>query len=269
MERGSRNKLDELKRLNSAPNRRSLLVSDSSETSIKSLKKQMLKTLILIAIYSVITIGSANAQSKSTAAKPTPTPTPIKKANQRPVEKPKATVEPFEKSTVAEMAAQCVKFETETGAIEMEMYPESAPESVRSFLNLAARGAFDTTTFSRVVPNFVIQGGDLFTREKMTLELDKRARRTLPDEPSQIKHERGILSMARADEPNSATTNFFILVSNASTLDGKFAAFGRVVKGMETVDAINKMPVEGDKPNKPIRITKATVALCQAAPPKP
>lgn len=229
----------------------------------------MFKNLILITIFSTIFFVSANAQSKTTIAKPKPTPTATKKANQRPVEKPKAVVEPFEKATVAEMAAQCVKFETETGAIEMEMFPESAPESVRSFLNLTAIGAFDTTIFSRVVPDFVIQGGNLFTSEKMTAELNKRARKNLPDEPSQIKHERGIVSMARGDEPNSATTNFFILVSNASTLDGKFAAFGRVVKGMETVDAINKMPVENEKPTKPVRITKATVAPCQSAPPKP
>ncbi|HLM62105.1 MAG TPA: peptidylprolyl isomerase, partial [Pyrinomonadaceae bacterium] len=108
----------------------------------------------------------------------------------------------------------------------------------------------------------VIQGGDLFTRKEMTPELDKRARRLLPDEPSQIKHERGILSMARSDTPNSASTHFFILLSEARTLDGSFAAFGRVIKGMEVVEAINKMPVEGEKPVKPVHITKATVALC-------
>jgi peptidyl-prolyl cis-trans isomerase B (cyclophilin B) len=162
------------------------------------------------------------------------------------------------------MAAQCVKFETEAGVIEMEMFPESAPESVRNFLNLTAIGAFDTTTFSRVVPGFVVQGGNIFTREKITPELDGRARRTIPDEPSLIKHERGILSMARSDEPNSASTSFFILVGNASHLDGTFAAFGRVTRGMETVDVINKMPVENEQPTKPVRIKRATVALCPA-----
>jgi peptidyl-prolyl cis-trans isomerase B (cyclophilin B) len=176
--------------------------------------------------------------------------------------------EPFAKADAKTMAAQCVKFETEAGVIEMEMFPESAPESVRSFLNLAAAGVFDTTTFSRVVPNFVIQGGDLYSGEKMTAELDKRARRALPDEPSQIKHERGILSMARSDEPNSATTSFFILVGDAPHLDNKFAAFGRVTKGMETVDAINKAAVENEKPKTPVRIKRATVAPC-AEPEKP
>ena len=227
----------------------------------------MLKILSLIIIVGGLMFVPANAQSKPPDAKSAPpAPKAVKKVNQRPVIAPKTATEPFEKATVAAMAAQCVKFETEAGVIEMEMFPESAPESVRSFLNLTATGAFDTTTFSRVVPNFVIQGGDLFTGAKMTTELDKRARQTLPDEPSQIKHERGIVSMARATEPNSATTNFFILVSAASSLDGTFAAFGRVINGMETVDAINKMPVENEKPTKPVHITRATTALCQTSP---
>jgi len=133
---------------------------------------------------------------------------------------------------------------------------------VRSFLNLAASGAFDTTAFSRVVPGFIIQGGDISTREKITNELSRRAVKTVPDEPSQIKHERGIVSMARTGEPNSATTSFFILVGSAPHLDGTFAAFGRVKSGMESVDAINKAPVEAEKPAKPVRIKRATVAAC-------
>lgn len=230
-----------------------------------------LTALIFISLFS---LTAATAQVKpATAVKEATAKEPetkaVKKVNQRPAEKPKAVVEPFEKATVKEMAAQCVKFETDAGAIEMEMYPESAPESVRGFLNMAATGALDTTTFSRVVPNFIIQGGDLFTREKMTAEFDKRARRLLPDEPSQIKHERGIVSMARSDEPNTASTHFFILLSEARPLDGKFAAFGRVIKGIETVEAINKMPVEGEKPNKPVKINRAVVAPCAALPAKP
>ena len=219
--------------------------------------------LILVCIFALNFVSNAQTEKTSNAETKKPEQKIEKKANPRPDASKLPAPEPFEKADVKLMAAQCVKFETEAGAIEFEMFPESAPESVRSFLNLAATGAFDTTTFSRVVPGFVIQGGDLFTSRKMTPELDKRARRTLPDEPSQIKHERGILSMARGDEPNTASTHFFILVNDASTLDGKFAAFGRVIKGMETVDAINKMPVEGDKPNKPVLITRATVAPCQ------
>ncbi|CAN5301076.1 hypothetical protein BH20ACI1_BH20ACI1_08600 [soil metagenome] len=212
--------------------------------------------LIFCLAISSVDIAAQNKSAETEVVKP------VKKANQRPVVEPSKS-EPFDKATVEMMAKQCVKFETEAGNIEMEMFPESAPESVRSFLNLTATGAFDTTTFSRVVPGFIVQGGDLYTRQqKMTVELGNRARKTLPDEPSQIKHERGILSMARSDEPNTATTNFFILVGNAPHLDGTFAAFGRVIKGMEVVDEINKTPAENEKPKNSVRITKATAAPC-------
>jgi peptidyl-prolyl cis-trans isomerase B (cyclophilin B) len=161
------------------------------------------------------------------------------------------------------MAAQCVTLETELGAIEIAMLPEAAPESVRNFLNLAATGALDTTTFSRTVKDFIIQGGNLSTSEKWGAELAKRMGRKLPDEPGIVKHVRGIVSMARTDEPNSATTHFFILVGEGAHLNAKFAAFGTVTKGMEVADAINHGPANGEKPDKPVRINRALVAPCQ------
>jgi peptidyl-prolyl cis-trans isomerase B (cyclophilin B) len=212
-------------------------------------------TLVSLLLFStVLAIG------QKPIASPAVTPP---KANVRPTPSPSPFVEPFEKADVKTMASKCVSLETEMGNIEIELYPESAPESVRNFLDLVSIGAFDTTTFSRVVPGFVIQGGNISTRQAGTsIELAKRARHLIPDEPNKILHERGIVSMARSDEPNTASTHFFILVDAAPSLDGKFAAFGRVTKGMDVVDAINKAPVEGDKPVKPERIRKALVANC-------
>jgi peptidyl-prolyl cis-trans isomerase B (cyclophilin B) len=92
--------------------------------------------------------------------------------------------------------------------------------------------------------------------------LANRMARHLPDEPSDLKHERGVVSMARSDEPGSATTHFFILVSPGPNLDGKFSAFGRVNRGIEVVDAINRAPSENEKPDVPVRINHATVAPC-------
>ena len=161
------------------------------------------------------------------------------------------------------MAAQCATLDTELGTIDIAMMPEVAPESVRNFLNLSATGALDTTTFSRVVKGFVIQGGNLQTSEKWSAELSKRMARKLPDEPGLVKHVRGIVSMARTDEPNSATTHFFILVGPGQHLDSKFAAFGTVTKGMEVVDAINQAPAENEKPEKPVKITRAIVTPCK------
>jgi peptidyl-prolyl cis-trans isomerase B (cyclophilin B) len=187
----------------------------------------------------------------------------VKKANERPVEKPSDNAEPFDKADVKTMASKCVTLDIEVGVIEIELFPESAPESVRNFLNLTATGMFDTTTFHRVVPGFVIQGGSLWTRSGgLTHAQAVRARRVLQDEPNKILHDRGIVSMARGDEPNSAKTSFFILVTRGEHLDGKFAAFGRVIKGMEVVDAINKAQVTDEKPEKPVRVKKASVVAC-------
>ena len=186
-----------------------------------------------------------------------------KKANARPAEAAASAPEPFDGASVEKMTANCVSLETEAGVIEIEMIPEVAPESVRSFLNLAATGALDTTTFSRTVKDFVIQGGNLATSEKWNYELSRRMSRKLPDEPGLVKHVRGIVSMARPEQANSATTHFFILVGDGHHLDGKFSAFGRVTKGIEVADAINKAPAEGEKPNKPVRINRAVLTTCK------
>ena len=210
-------------------------------------------------------LAQQTPQPKQTPAPPQKTEGEPKKSNERPVTQPTPAPEPFDGASVEKMAAQCVRLETEAGAIEIEMLPESAPESVRNFLNLAATGLFDTTTFSRVVKGFVVQGGNLSTGQKWNFETAKRAARKIPDEPSLVKHERGIVSMARPDEPNSATTHFFILVGEAAQLDGKFSAFGRVTTGMDVVDAINQAEAENEKPAKPVVVTRAVVHECAAA----
>lgn len=223
----------------------------------------MLKFLTVLIFCPVVFVFTAAAQKQSpeTPVKEAAVPPASKKVNQRPASSPPS--EPFEKATVEMMKAKCVNLETEAGVIALELFPESAPETVRSFLNLVGTGALDTTIFSRIVPDFVIQGGNLATREKITEALIKRSRRTLLDEPNLIRHERGILSMARPDTPNSATTQFFILIKEASYLNGTFTAFGRVTSGMEVVDAINKMPVEDEKPTKPVHIKRAVLIPCQ------
>jgi len=208
----------------------------------------------LIVALMLVTM-TARAQSNA------PIETP-KKANAR-AAKEVAAAEPFDGASVEKMGAQCVTLDTELGAIEIAMMPENAPESVRNFLNLSATGALDTTTFSRIVKDFVIQGGNLQTSEKWGPELARRMSRRLPDEPGLVKHVRGIVSMARTDEPNSATTHFFILVGPGPHLDSKFAAFGTVTKGMEVVDAINQAPIEGEKPEKPVKINRAVVVPCK------
>ena len=208
--------------------------------------------LLLISGMALVAIAQSGSQTGA-----------VKKANARPAEASTPKPDPFDGASVEKMAASCVTLETELGVIEIEMIPEVAPESVRAFLNLVATGALDTTTFSRTVKNFVIQGGNLTTSERWGFDLARRMSRKLPDEPGLIKHVRGIVSMAKTQEANSATTHFFILVGDGHHLDGKFAAFGRVTKGLEVADEINKAPAEGEKPDKPVRINRAIVTPCK------
>ena len=155
---------------------------------------------------------------------------------------------------------------TKKGVMKIKFFEKDAPNTVKNFVTLAEKGFYNGLTFHRVIPDFVIQGGNIWTREagKVSKEMGARARRTIPDEPNKILHERGVVSMARADEANTATSNFFILVDSAPSLDGKFAAFGRVTKGMEVVDAINKVSVTDEKPEKPVKVKKASISLCPA-----
>jgi peptidyl-prolyl cis-trans isomerase B (cyclophilin B) len=229
------------------------------QLSVFKLFTSMRNFVVTITIVLVSALWVAAQEPKDPATKADT----AKKANSRPAEVVVSKPEPFDGASVEKMTGQCVTLETEAGAIEIEMLADGAPENARSFLNLAATGALDTTTFSRVVKDFVIQGGNLSTGEKWGMELSKRMGRKLPDEPGLIKHERGIVSMARPEEANSATTNFFILVGDGHHLDGKFSAFGRVLKGIEVADTINHAELDGEKPNKPVRITRAVVAACK------
>jgi peptidyl-prolyl cis-trans isomerase B (cyclophilin B) len=217
-----------------------------------------LKLFLTIAILGLAVLSVA-------AQNPPPSAENLKKANARPSASPSPStnVDAFNSATVAQMSGQCVTLDTEQGAIVIEMLPEKAPQTVRNFLNLAASSALDTTTFSRIVKGFVIQGGNLSTNEHWSAELATRMQKVIPDEPNDVNHVRGIVSMARGDEPNTATTHFFILVGDGPHLDGKFAAFGRVLRGMEVADAINRAESEDEKPVVPVRIKHASVSPCE------
>lgn len=233
------------------------------------MKKLLNSGLALCVILLLASHSPAQKRTTRPAPKPAATTAPTPTPSPSPTPQPTPTPEPFEGASVEQMAAQCVRLETEAGTIEMKMLPDGAPQTVRNFLNLVAIGAFDTTTFSRVVRNFVVQGGNLSTRENITPALAARSRRTISDEPNFNRHIRGAVSMARTDAANSATTNFFILVNTASHLDKTFTVFARVTKGMDVVDGINHAAVEGDKPLTPVRIGSAVVFACTDAPAVP
>lgn len=146
------------------------------------------------------------------------------------------------------------------GKIELELYPDAAPKTVANFTKLVSEGFYDGLIFHRVIPGFMIQGGDPqgngMGGAKDNVIGEFRANGF--DNP--IKHTRGVISMARAYNPNSASSQFFIMHKDAPHLDGQYAAFGRVVSGIEVVDEIASIPTDySDRPKIAIRMKKVYI----------
>jgi peptidyl-prolyl cis-trans isomerase B (cyclophilin B) len=156
--------------------------------------------------------------------------------------------EPFSTESVAELAAFRGILDTSAGAITIEFFPDKAPVHVRQFLKLAKAGVFDGTAFHRIVPGFVIQTGALASRDKPLTDKQQRVIHNLQPEFNDTKHVKGIVSMARGDDPASATTSFFICTGASTALDGQYSAFGRVVDGMAIVETIETSPRNGEAP---------------------
>lgn len=151
-----------------------------------------------------------------------------------------------------------VVIEMENGAkIEIELCPEAAPITVKNFEKLVGEGFYDGLIFHRVIPGFMIQGGDPLgngmggAEEKIVGEFSANGH------SNPIKHTRGVISMARSFAPNSASSQFFIMHADAPHLDGQYAAFGKVVSGMEAVDEIAAVPTDySDRPKLAMRMKR-------------
>jgi len=161
---------------------------------------------------------------------------------------------------MAAPAPQRAIIATTFGEIEIEFLADKAPGHVKNFVDLAKKGFYDGTTFHRVIPGFMIQGGDPNTK-------DKKASRSshgtggpggpgLKAEFNDTPHKRGIVSMARSQSPDSAGSQFFIVVKDSGFLDRQYTAFGRVTRGIEVADQIVGAPRDGrDNPNDRVDMT--------------
>ena len=148
------------------------------------------------------------------------------------------------------------------GVIKAELYPEIAPETVQNFIKLAGNGFYNGLTFHRIIPGFMIQGGcpdgTGMGGPGYTIKGEFASNGFRND----LRHTRGVLSMARAMDPNSAGSQFFIMHENAPHLDGQYAAFGKVIEGMDVVDRIASVRTDyNDKPLEPVVIEVMAVQL--------
>ena len=149
----------------------------------------------------------------------------------------------------------------EIGSMTAELYPEKAPLTVANFIKLAKSGFYEGLIFHRVISGFMIQGGG-YTEDMQDTDCDsiRGEFRANGFPQNDIKHTRGVLSMARTSDPNSASSQFFICHEDATFLDGNYAAFGKVTKGIEVVDAIAAVETDGrDKPYEDQVMKKVTL----------
>ena len=153
-----------------------------------------------------------------------------------------------------------VTIETTKGVIKAELYPEIAPNTVNNFISLVSRGFYDGTIFHRVIPGFMIQGGDPEGTGMGGPGYGIHGEFAANGFENNLKHTTGVLSMARSQRPNSAGSQFFIMVDNAPYLDGQYAAFGKVIEGIDVAQAIVSSPRDrADRPHEDQIMEKVTV----------
>jgi peptidyl-prolyl cis-trans isomerase B (cyclophilin B) len=167
--------------------------------------------------------------------------------------------EPFVTASVDELH-KTVTLKTTLGTVKIKMEPDWAPNHVRQFLKLAQTGWYNGTPFHRISKGFVVQGGTAYNRSSGAIHRADRWVHPLKAEfRNDVKHERGIISMAHGDDPDSATTSFFLMLGPATSLDGKYSAFGRIVEGLDVLTAFEKEEVDSETPKRRLEIIEAVV----------
>jgi len=167
--------------------------------------------------------------------------------------------EPFLNAPLSELK-RTVTMKTTLGTIKIELRPDWAPENARNFLKLVESGWYNGTAFHRVSKGFVAQGGMPQTREgTQTHNADRWVRPVKAEFAPGVKHTRGVLSMAHGDDPNSATTSFFLMLGAAEHLDGQYSAFAQITEGLDVLEAFEKEEVDSETPKRRLELISATI----------
>jgi peptidyl-prolyl cis-trans isomerase B (cyclophilin B) len=173
-------------------------------------------------------------------------------------DRPADTPEPFSTEPIEELSRYRAVLDTSMGEITLSFTPDKAPNHVRNFLRLAQAGVYDGMSFHRVVKGFVIQSGHLPTRGPLSETQLKYVQQMNAEFNDQL-HEKGTLSMARLSDPNSASTSFFIVTARSQALDNQYTVFGKVESGLDVVEKIEAMAVNGETPVDRVELRKVTI----------
>ena len=166
-----------------------------------------------------------------------------------------------EEKAMSNYQDKVAELHTSAGEIDIRFFPDVAPNHVKNFIDLAEKGFYNGTKFHRVIPGFMIQGGDPNTISGSPATWGTGGSdKNVNAEFSSVKHKRGIVSMARSTDPNSASSQFFIMVADYPSLDGKYSVFGQVTKGMDVADKIvGAQTGQNDRPLNPTTIESVKI----------
>lgn len=225
-----------------------------------------MKTILYAAmVFSLACSQQNNQNATSTPPLSDTTATTATAANQTMSTNPGATTSAAsttkQENQPMDYTNKVAEIHTTAGEIDVRFFPDKAPKHVKNFIDLAESGFYNGIKFHRVIPGFMIQGGDPNTKSGSPDTWGTGGSpNKVPAEFNDIHHARGILSMARTSDPNSASSQFFIMVADAPSLDNQYSAFGKVIRGMEVADKIVNAPRDAnDRPKNPTTIERVVV----------
>jgi cyclophilin family peptidyl-prolyl cis-trans isomerase len=171
-----------------------------------------------------------------------------------------------EKKPMTDYKDKVAEIHTSAGEIDIRFFPDVAPNHVKNFIDLAQKGFYNGTKFHRIIPGFMVQGGDPNTKTSNTSSWGTGGSGTnVKAEFNSISHKRGIVSMARSNDPNSASSQFFVVVKDSPFLDKQYTVFGEVTKGMDIADKIVNAPRNAqDRPDNPVSIDSVKIRAANA-----
>jgi cyclophilin family peptidyl-prolyl cis-trans isomerase len=212
----------------------------------------------------LLACSPSNSETTTSSAATSTTSTATSATEQPGASATTATTE--EKKTMADYENKVAEIHTTAGEIDIRFFPDVAPNHVKNFIDLAQKGFYNGTKFHRIIPGFMIQGGDPNTKSSDTSTWGMGGSGTRVNaEFSSVPHKRGIVSMARSNDPNSASSQFFIVVKDSNFLDRQYTVFGQVTKGMDVADKIVSGPRNAsDRPDKPVTIEKIVIRDAKA-----
>jgi cyclophilin family peptidyl-prolyl cis-trans isomerase len=221
-----------------------------------------LKRVFLGLLMSVAMTACAQNSGDTTTATQTDTAaTTATETTSAAAETTSSATPPAQEKAMSQYENKVAEIHTSAGQIDIRFYPDVAPNHVKNFIDLAEKGFYNGTKFHRVIPDFMIQGGDPNTKTGDTSMWGTGGSGTnVKAEFNRVPHTRGIVSMARSGHPDSASSQFFIMVADYPSLNGQYSVFGRVTKGMEVADKIVSAPKgANDRPNNPVTIDKIVI----------